>query len=234
MEDTLRHGQITALTAMLVFSTSCAWYRNLERSLVEDSAKQEKKSKTVSREQYDQLLVKYEELSKKFEELKENPNAGKPSIMEDLQSAQGENFAQSVTPSGETETVELFAGQTTSGPRPVTNVSQDLESQISLYRRAMTLKTSNPGEATKIFQQLETQGNPAVKSRAKLQIGELLLGRGQYDLALQVFEDIINKHSNSGVVLDALKFAVVCADKLGTQNKKEQYSSMLNDVFEAN
>lgn len=230
MEDTVRHGQITALTAMLVFSTSCSWYRNLERSLVADE-KQEKKSKTVPREQYDQLLVKYEELSKKYEELKENPNAGKPSIMDDLQNAQGENFAQNGAPAADTETVDLFAGQ---GTHPAGNVSGDLESQISLYRRASALSTSNPGEATKLFQQLEAQGSPVVKARAKLQIGELLLGRGQYDLALQVFEDIINKHSHSGVVLDALKFAVTCADKLGTQNKKEQYSSMLNDVFEAN
>lgn len=227
----MRHGHLTAISALLVFSTSCSWYRNLERSLVEDEEKNQKKSRVVPREQYDQLLVKYEELSKKYEDIKENPNAGKPSIMDDVQTGQGENFSQG------TETVDVFAGQAPAADAaagPIGNISQDLEAQITLFRKAMTLKTANPGEATKIFQQLENQGGPSIKVRAKLQIGELLLGRGQYDLALQVFEDIINKNSYSGVVIDALKFGVVCADKLGIQNKKEQFASMLNDVFESN
>ncbi|HXH74893.1 MAG TPA: hypothetical protein VNJ08_08005 [Bacteriovoracaceae bacterium] len=234
----MRHTRITALVGMLVFSTSCSWYKSLERSLVDDGGeKTNKRSRSVPREQYDQLLVKYEELSKKYESAKETPPEVKPSLVEELQRTQGENFAPAV----ESETVDLFASQNAAPPTPaapavpvLSNVSGDLDSQLTLFRKAMTLKTSNPGEATKIFQQLETEGSPAVKARSKLQIGELLLGRGQYDLALQVFEDIINRHSSSGVVLDALKFAVVCADKLGTQNKKEQYASMLNDVFEAN
>jgi hypothetical protein len=62
----------------------------------------------------------------------------------------------------------------------------------------------------------------------------MLLEKQHFDLALQVFEDIINKSAYSGVVLDALKHAVVCTDKLGIINKKEQYMSMLNDVFETN
>lgn len=232
MEDILRHGQLSALAALLVFSSSCSWYRNLERSLVEDDEKNQKRSRTVSREQYDQLLVKYEELSKKYEELKENPNAGKSSLVNELQ--QGENFAQGVSQS---ETVDVFAGQGSQGAAtaaPTALEPGDLEGQINLYRRAVSLKGSNPGEATKLFQQLENDGLPAVKARAKLQIGELLFEKGQYDLALQVFDDIITRHAHSGVVLEALKFAAVCADKLKTPNKKDQYASMLSDVFESN
>ena len=97
----------------------------------------------------------------------------------------------------------------------------------------MNLKSSASGDATKIFQQLETQGIPEVKVRSKLQIGEMLYEKGQYDLALQVFEDIINKYAYSGVVLESLKYAQICSEKLGLQNKKDQYSSMINDVFEA-
>lgn len=62
----------------------------------------------------------------------------------------------------------------------------------------------------------------------------MLIEKQQYDLALQVFEDIIGRHAHSGVILDALKYATFCSDKLGINNKKEQYASMLNDVFEAN
>lgn len=70
--------------------------------------------------------------------------------------------------------------------------------------------------------------------RAKLQIGELLMKQNQYDLALQSFEDIIQKYAQSGVVIDALRNAAICGDKLGLANKRDQYSSMLKDVFEMN
>ena len=209
---------------LLLLSTSCSWYRDLERSLVEDDEKQSRKSqgksRAVPREQYDQLLVKYEELTKKYEALKE----GKPqqSLVDEL---------QSTSPNVDTETVNLGPGDPAGSPAMVT-VPGDLESQLSLYRRGLALKSSNPGEATKIFQELEAKGDPSVKVRSRLQIGEMLLARQQYDLALQVFEEIISKNAHSGVVLDALKYAEVCADKLGLVSKKEQYHSMLNDVFE--
>ena len=53
-----------------------------------------------------------------------------------------------------------------------------------------------------------------------------------YTGKFQVFEDIISKNADSGMVLDALRYAAVCSDKLGLTNKKDQYASMLNDVFE--
>ena len=225
--------------ASLLLLSSCSWYRDLERSLVEDDEKQMKRSsRAVPREQYDQLLVKYEELSKKYEALKEKPASSQDNLVDELQRTQSENFAQ---PSSNVETVNVFpagdaaaaagAGAAAASSAPI-EVPADVESQLSLYRRGLALKASNPGEATKIFQQLENQAISPVKVRAKFQIGELLLGRGQYDLALQVFEDIINKNAESGVTLDALKYAVICTEKLGIANKKDQYTSMLNDVFE--
>lgn len=216
------------LPLMALFAlSSCAWYRNLERSLVEDDQKQQKRSRHVPREQYDQLLVKYEELSKKYQELKENPNGEKSSLVDELQRSSGENFNNTVTSS---ETVDVFASPSAGA---AIQVPADVESQLNLYRKGVDLKSSNPGEATKIFQQLEGQAAPAVQVRARYQMGELLYGKQQYDLSLQIFEDIINKYSSSGVVLDALRYAVLCSEKLGLTSKKDQYASMLNDVFEA-
>jgi hypothetical protein len=220
----LKYTLLPALASVLLISSSCSWYRNLERSLVEDDQKQGK-AHPVTRAQYDQLLVKYEELSKKYEELKEGKP--KPSLVDEINNTQTENFSQGT---GNVETVNLFPN----GSEANQAVPSDVESQLGLFRRGLALKNSNPGEATKIFQQLESQGVPAVKVRAKLQIGELLLGKQQYDLALQVFEGIISNSSYSGAVLDALRYAIVCTDKLGIQNKKDQYSSMLSDVFETN
>jgi tetratricopeptide (TPR) repeat protein len=187
-------------------------------------------SKSVSRSQYDQLLVKYEELSKKYEQLKEKPSSSQGSLADELQNTQSDNFAQSAS-NTEAETVNVFPESQNSQATTEMKVPEDVNSQLSLFRRGLALKSTNQSEATKIFQQLETHGIPPVKVRAKYQIGSMLLEKGQFDLALQVFEDIINKHSESGVVLDALQGAVVASDKLGVVNKKDQYSSMLNDVF---
>ncbi len=217
MEDALKYSLIPFASLLLL--SSCSWYRDLERSLVEDDEKKMKSSRSVPRAQYDQLLVKYEELSKKYEQLKEKPASGQDSLVDELQRT-----------SSNVETVNVFEGG--SQPSPI-EVPSDIESQLSLYRRGLALKESNPGEATKIFQQLENQAISPVRARAKFQIGEMLLARGQYDMALQVYEDVINKNAESGIVLDALRGAVVASDKLGIPNKKDQYSSMLNDVFES-
>lgn len=221
----MRHSRSITILALLVLA-SCSWYRDLERSLVMDDEKQQKHAKTVAREQYDQLLVKYEELSKKYEELKEGGPNG-PSLVDELQKSQGENFARPAE-KVETETVDVFA----TGESVQPSAPADLESQIALYRQGLALKGSNAGEATKIFQQLENNAVPPIKARSKLQIGEMLLQKQQYDLALQVFEDIIGNHAHSAAVLDALRYAIVSCEKLGITNKKEQYTSMLNDVFE--
>lgn len=151
MEDALRHSRILPLVGLLALTSSCAWYRDLERSLVEDDQKQARRA-PVSREQYDQLLVKYEELSKKYEELKEGTPPGQSSLVDELQRTK---------PTGaETETVDIFAEQNAT---PVVNVPKDINSQLNLYRRAITLRSSNPTEATKIFHQLENQGIPAIR-----------------------------------------------------------------------
>jgi hypothetical protein len=228
----LRYSLIP-ITGLLILS-SCSWYKDLERSLVDEDQRQSRGPRMVPRDQYDQLLVKYEELSKKYEQLKEKPANSQGSLVDELAKTQSENFAQS-SPNVETETVNVFPASTASGQGSVSSVEvpEDVESQLSLYRKGLSLKTTNPGEATKIFQQLENLAIPAVKVRAKYQIAEILLGKGQYDLSLQVFEDIISKNAESGVVLEALKGAVTASEKLGLSAKKEQYSSMLNDVFGA-
>lgn len=221
---------LTLSILSLTLVSSCAWYKDLEKSLVEDDIRQSQKKQVVPRQKYEELLVKYEELSKKYEALTSSET--KSSLVEEIQATK---------PQTSSETIDLFGSptviETTRPEIELTNapivVPKGMEDQVSLYRRGVILRQTNPGEATKVFQQLELQGSPAIQVRAKQQIGEMLFEKGQYDLALQVFEDIISNFSHSGVVLEALKFSVICADKLGIVNKKEQYASILNDVFES-
>ena len=229
MEDALRIGLSISLFTLTLVS-SCSWYKNLEKSLVEDDVRQARKKQVVPREKDDQLLVKYEELSKKYEDATRKGEApSSTSLVDEIQ-------ATSVS----TETVDLFGSAPNSAPQtPVVDsqativVPRGLEDQVSLFRRGVILRQTNQGEATKIFQELELKSTPAIAVRAKQQIGEMLFEKGQFDLALQVFEDIISRYSHSGVVLDALRYSITCADKLGIVSKKEQYASILNDVFES-
>jgi len=226
MEDTLKIGLIFSLLS-LTFISSCAWYKNLEKSLVEDDIRQARKKQVVPRDKYEELLVKYEELSKKYEAV--TSSESKSSLVDEIQATE--------VPS---ETIDLFGNAPEVAKKaPEIQVEErftapkGLEDQISLFRRGKILRQTNPGEATKVFQQLELKSVPAIQVRAKQQIGEMLFEKEQYDLALQVFEDIISHFSHSGIVLEALKYSVICADKLGIVNKKEQYASILNDVFES-
>lgn len=225
MEDTLKIGLSLSLLSLTLIS-SCSWYQNLEKSLVEDDVRQSQKKQVVPREKYEELLVKYEELAKKHEAI--TAVESKSSLVDEIQSTQ--------IPS---ETIDLFGAQDTLNKSPSVEVASSLivpkglENQVSLFRRGVILKRTNPGEATKVFQKLELKSTPAIQVRAKQEIGEMLFAKGQYDLALQVFEDVISHFSHSGVVLEALRYSVICADKLGITNKKEQYASILNDVFES-
>jgi tetratricopeptide (TPR) repeat protein len=179
----------------------------------------ERHDTSVSRKEYNELLARYEELSQRYEKLTET--GVQSSLADEIQ----------VIPSKGTETVDIFD----SVPAAASNVEvpAEIEAQLGLYRRGVGLRNSNPGEATKIFQQLESKAIPSVRARAKLQLGQMLMDKQQHDLALQVFEDIIQRNASSGVVIDALRSAVVSSEKLGLKEKRDQYASMLNDVFGA-
>lgn len=219
---------IPLYASVLVLTSACSWYRDMERSIVDEDRKEAeaaRKRKNVSREQYDELLVKYEELSKKYEALKE----GRPSpssLIDEIQST------PKTSANVETETVDIFAPAGNQTAASTASLPGDIESELSLYRKGLMLKNSNAGEAVKIFQQLENSKTPSVKVRAKFQMGEMLYSKQQYDLALQVFDDIITREAHSGVVLDALKYAAICSDKLGVAQKRDQYTSLLKDIFE--
>ena len=56
----------------LLFLSSCSWLDKIERKLVGDEQKEEQKKlnqSPVSRNQYNELLAKYEELNKKYQSL---------------------------------------------------------------------------------------------------------------------------------------------------------------------
>ena len=104
---------------------------------------------------------------------------------------------------------------------------------MDYYKKAVALNTNGKSEeALKIFQFLEKSNSRQIKIRSKRYIGDIYFAGKQYDLALQVYEDMIRKNAFSGSTLKALGSAAKCAEQLGLTDKKAQYESLLQDVFE--
>jgi TolA-binding protein len=70
-----------------------------------------------------------------------------------------------------------------------------------------------------------------IRVRSKFQIAEILFTQNEFDLASQVFEDIVKNYAFSGLVIDSLKRLVTCSEKLNLNDKAVKYQSMLSDIF---
>lgn len=171
-------------------------------------------------------MSRYEELNRQYQALKDG-RASDPLVTELRDAPMLTN--QGVENSPRVETVDAFSGAAAS-TAPV--AADDIEGQLTRYRQAQAMRATNPTEAMRTFQELASSAVPPIRARAQLQMGEVLMQQGEFDLALQAFEGVISRMSYSGVVLDALRNAAVCSEKLGQTQKKTQYLSLLKDVFE--
>lgn len=212
----------------------------MERNLVgaEENQKQSSSARrqSVPKAQYDELLSRYEELNKQYQSLKEG-RAADPLVTELKQAPLITNQGVDNTP--RVETVDAFTGEKAAPvtAAPVVGATSevavgDVEAQLNLYRQAEAIRGTQASEAMKIYQNLVGSAVPPIRARAQIKMGEILLQQGEFDLAMQAFEGVISRMAHSGAVLDALRYAVVCAEKLGLTQKKEQYLSMLRDVFQ--
>lgn len=192
--------------------------------------------KTVSKAKYDQLLAKYESMMRTNRdsgtgEFGKGENSG---IEADINSANAKAELA--------ETVDVFgkngiAGRTQSKitidaiDRPE---HSEVKNQIIKLNRASTFIRQNKFNlAMKHLKSLENSNISQISVRAKFLVGELLFKQQEYDLAMQMFEEIIHKYAFSGVVLKALGRLIACSEKLKLEKKQKQYYSILYDFFEA-
>lgn len=112
--------------------------------------------------------------------------------------------------------------------------TDDVDEQINQMREVANLIRVNKfEEALKTLKALENSKEKQVQVRAKMMLGDLLFNQGEYDLSMQVYEEILNKYAFSGLVLKALGKLVACAEKLKQPEKQAKYYSFLHDFFEA-
>ena len=114
------------------------------------------------------------------------------------------------------------------------NNTDDIDEQITRLREVQDLVKVNKFEnALVILKDLENSKEKQIVVRAKIMLGDLLFNQGEYDLASQVYEEILHKYAFSGYTLKALGKLVACSEKLKQPEKQAKYYSLLHDFFEA-
>ena len=219
-----------------------------------ESFKKQGKSAEVPREEYEQLKSKYESLLNgdyDKSKLSETPLSKEEmgdvkdpaQLVEQLKTAPELNNGSK----GElVETVDVFGkngivrnsnqGQTNNAlqKHETDFVSDSIESEITKLREAEGLIERNKfNEGLNKLKAVENSTSRQVRVRAKFLLGEILFKQKEYDLAMQVFEEIISKDAFSGMVLKSLGRLIICCEKLKQEKKQQQYYSILHDFFES-
>ncbi len=234
--------KLSLCLAALSATSGCSSWIESSRKLIDDeeakqaSERQKVESKWVKREQYNDLLAKYNNLADKNEALTQQSMETKPSFDQiDELSKSTAQASKPVINNSNTETVDVFGDGGLANE--VEKLSSDVETgsisrELKTYKKAMALKDSGRvDDALRIFQFLEKSNFEQIQVRARMEIGSIYLDKNQYDLSLQVFEKVITSNAFSGKVLDALRGAAESSDGLGLTDKKLRYQSMLKDFF---
>lgn len=243
-----------------LFFTSCSslW---LHRGQTVDFVQQAENGAprvTVPKEQYDELARKYQELlaisktaapsvSTSEAPVVLDPNAQtRPEVATAtaLDPSELVNRIDSAIPdTAKIDSVDALSpeGAGSKGP-PVpssigvqhVNNTDDLDEQIIRLREVQDMVKVNKFEnALTVLKELENSKENQIVVRAKMMLGDLLFNQGEYDLASQVYDEVIKKYAFSGSVLKALGKLVACSEKLKQPEKQAKYYSLLHDFFEA-
>lgn len=236
---------------------SCSWVSS-RRSLFggdseEESSKPDEPMATVPKSQFDSLQKKYQTLLRERQlEQVEGGDANK--MMNQMESEKDPSMVISdlgkVKNAELAETVDVFSqsksssnNKTMQAPMTSTPISlkagrqeqspAQVEDHIAKIRKVEALVAQNKFDmALNMIKELEKSPIRQIVVRAKYLLGEVLFKQGEYDLSMQIFEEVLTQHAFSGLVIKTLGRLIVCSDKLKISEKQEKYYSILHDFFE--
>ncbi|MBF0298888.1 MAG: hypothetical protein HQK51_09225 [Oligoflexia bacterium] len=198
-------------------------------------------TEVVSKAQYDELLVKHQRLLRNarekgvmLEEDKDNSSSESMSLSKEDNSISEKNNETDSLIEGVEATAAMATTSTSTSTSPKNHLSDDtqLENEIAELTKALEmLANKRYSNAMKSLQTIENSKFKQIKVRAKFYVGEILLLQKEYDLAMQVYEDIANKYAFSSMTLRALDRVALCAKKLSLKDKYEKYAS-LRKIFD--
>lgn len=244
------NGTVYLGLSLLLTSCSSLW---LHREQTVDSALHEgvKTGATVPKEQYDELARKYQDLLAQSKTMATKVTVESAPVITDDQKKPELEGTTSLDPSELVNKIDSsipdavsdtpVAKALSTGPAIPTslgvqtvNYTDDIDDQIVRLREVQDLiKVNKFEQALVILKELETSREKQIVVRAKMMLGDLLFNQGEFDLASQVYEEVINKYAFSGLVLKALGKLIVCSEKLKQPERQAKYYSLLHDFFEA-
>jgi TolA-binding protein len=235
------------LIIFMLSASSCSWLSQ-RRGLFEgpESTTEVGPNTPVPREQYEQLMKQHQELVQRHQLLQQEWQASKqdPQLLGELRLARE-------TPEL-AETVDVFSGRSSPQIRPSSPAPSApsvgstrpvidsrvldpamVEEHILILRNSNTMIAQNRyDQALREIRKIENSPIRQIRARAKFNLGEVLFQQGEFDLAMQIFEDVIKTEAFSGIVLKTLGRLIVCSERLNQEQKRETYFSMFHDFFE--
>ena len=126
------------------------------------------------------------------------------------------------------ETVDVF-----SPPGPREQGKMAIQDELDIYEKARAFfREKQYDKASLELKKIEKSTIRQIRVHARFLSGEIMFESGEYDLAMQIYEDILKNNAFSGLVVKSLQRLVVCSEKLKLKEKRERYHSLLNNTFE--
>ena len=172
----------------------------------------------IDYQEYKSLLSKYEHL------LKAHRGSFDTKKTSDL-------VAQSMAPT--IETAKVMSDKARGGvpqllPSPD---KRTVRSEIQYIKKAKALmKQKRYGQSMRMLQELESSRKRPILVRSKSEMAGLLYKQEEYELALQIYEEIFMRHADSSLSVQSLDRALDCAKKLSLSDKIEQYSNFKKEM----
>lgn len=235
-------ARLLPISLILLISThtqSCSWLSKRRAAYEKDMMAS---SSSVPREQHEQLKKRFDELSQRYSQLQAELSAQsqpQAEILTELGNVPAPELA---------ETVDVFATAQETKDQNVRSMNESkvslsegnsdinpdlVEEHIEILRNSQSLISQNRfDEALREIKKIEGSPVRQIRVRAKFNIGEILFNQQEYDLALQIYEEVIKQEAFSGIVLKTLGRLIVCTENLKLTQKRDTYFSILNDFFE--
>lgn len=245
-----KHLLITIALSLGLFS-GCSWIKKRRSFFWEDPKKSilEEDPNKVSKAQYEKLMTKYETLLKRH---RESQWFGKKPGEYGRKSEKIVNDLGRIRPKIElAETIDLFGKPVIDEKEkeehlelvkiremptfvgiegPTRSLQEEIE---NLIRARSYVERRKLNKAMDLLKKLDKSKDAQIRVRAKFYIGEVLFIQEEYDLAMQVFEEIISKHAFSAMTIRSLDRLVECSKKLELSKKERRYYSILKDIFKS-
>ena len=126
-----------------------------------------------------------------------------------------------------TETVDVFSS-------PPVRSQSDIQMELDIYEKSKKFFGAKQYDKASLeLKKIDKSSVRQIRVHARFLAGEIMFKSGEYDLAMQIYEEILKNNAFSGLVIKALERLIVCSEKLKLEEKRLQYHSLLHNTFES-